>query len=164
MYRRLIHYHPENKWLQKEVDEFLAGFESAAEVDEREKLRYYGTGRRKTAVARVYLARGTGKFTIKRKSGCEPKIAVWQEKVMRFPLELTGTQDQFDVLVRVSGGGFNGQAEAIRHGISRALLQVDGSYRPLLKRAGLLVRDPRMKERKKYGLKAARRSPQTSKR
>lgn len=83
---------------------------------------------------------------------------------MRFPLELTGTQDQFDVLVRVSGGGFNGQAEAIRHGISRALLQVDGSYRPLLKRAGLLVRDPRMKERKKYGLKAARRSPQTSKR
>lgn len=75
MYRRLIHYHPENKWLQKEVDEFLAGFESAAEVDEREKLRYYGTGRRKTAVARVYLARGTGKFTIKRKSGCEPKIA-----------------------------------------------------------------------------------------
>jgi small subunit ribosomal protein S9 len=128
------------------------------------KAKFYGTGRRKSSIARVYLVPGTGKVTINKRDmdhyfGLETlKLIVCQ------PLVLTETSDKFDVLVNVRGGGFTGQAGAIRHGISRALLQADGDYRPALKKAGFLTRDPRMKERKKYGLKAARRAPQFSKR
>ena len=126
--------------------------------------KYYGTGRRKSSVARVYLVPGTGKITINKRDideylGLEPL-----KTVVRQPLVATETVDKFDVLVNVKGGGYTGQAGAIRHGIARALLQVDAEYRPTLKAAGYLTRDPRMKERKKYGLKAARRAPQFSKR
>ena len=123
--------------------------------------KYYGTGRRKSSVARVYLVPGTGKITINKSEylGLETL-----KLVVRQPLVATETVDKFDVLVNVRGGGYTGQAGAIRHGIARALLQVDSEYRPVLKSAGFLTRDPRMKERKKYGLKAARRAPQFSKR
>ena len=126
--------------------------------------RYYGTGRRKSSVARVYLVPGTGKVTINKKDMDEYFGYDTLKVIARQPLELTSTADKFDVLVNVHGGGYTGQAGAIRHGISRALLTVDGDYRPVLKKAGFLTRDPRMKERKKYGLKAARRAPQFSKR
>ena len=127
--------------------------------------RYYGTGRRKSSVARVYLVPGTGKVTINKKDMDEYFGYDTLKVIARQPLELTSTADKFDVLVNVHGGGYTGQAGAIRHGISRALLQVDSDeYRPSLKKAGFLTRDPRMKERKKYGLKAARRAPQFSKR
>ena len=126
--------------------------------------RYYGTGRRKSSVARVYLVPGTGKVTINKKDMDEYFGYDTLKVIARQPLELTSTADKFDVLVNVHGGGYTGQAGAIRHGISRALLQVDGDFRPVLKKAGFLTRDPRMKERKKYGLKAARRAPQFSKR
>ncbi|MBM7583056.1 small subunit ribosomal protein S9 [Caldicoprobacter guelmensis] len=128
------------------------------------KVQYYGTGRRKTSVARVRLIPGEGKIIINDRDideyfGMEPlRIMVKQ------PLELTGTLGKFDVIAKVEGGGFSGQAGAIRHGISRALLKVDEGFRPILKQAGFLTRDPRMKERKKYGLKGARRAPQFSKR
>ena len=126
--------------------------------------KYYGTGRRKSSVARVYLVPGTGKITIN-KEDIDKYFGLETLKVIvRQPLELTGTADKFDVLVNVNGGGYTGQAGAIRHGISRALLTVDEEYRPALKKAGFLTRDPRMKERKKYGLKKARRAPQFSKR
>ncbi len=126
--------------------------------------RYYGTGRRKSSVARVYLVPGTGKITINKRD-IEEYFGLETLKVItRQPLTLTDTLNKFDVLVNVHGGGTTGQAGAIRHGISRALLQVDVDYRPALKKAGFLTRDPRMKERKKYGLKAARRAPQFSKR
>ncbi|MQN02291.1 MAG: 30S ribosomal protein S9 [Lachnospiraceae bacterium] len=126
--------------------------------------KYYGTGRRKSSVARVYLVPGTGKITIN-KEDIDKYFGLETLKVIvRQPLELTGTLDKFDVLVNVKGGGYTGQAGAIRHGISRALLTVDEEYRPALKKAGFLSRDPRMKERKKYGLKKARRAPQFSKR
>ena len=126
--------------------------------------RYYGTGRRKTSVARVYLVPGTGKITINKRDIDEYLGLEVLKLTVRQPLGATETLDKFDVLVNVVGGGVSGQAGAIRHGISRALLQVDGEYRPVLKKAGFLTRDPRMKERKKYGLKAARRAPQFSKR
>ena len=126
--------------------------------------RYYGTGRRKTSVARVYLVPGTGKITINKRDIDEYLGLEVLKLTVRQPLVATETLDKFDVLVNVVGGGVSGQASAIRHGISRALLQVDGEYRPVLKKAGFLTRDPRMKERKKYGLKAARRAPQFSKR
>ncbi|MBQ7535495.1 MAG: 30S ribosomal protein S9 [Stomatobaculum sp.] len=126
--------------------------------------RYYGTGRRKTSVARVYLVPGTGKITINKRDIDEYLGLEVLKLTVRQPLVATETLDKFDVLVNVVGGGVSGQAGAIRHGISRALLQVDGEYRPVLKKAGFLTRDPRMKERKKYGLKAARRAPQFSKR
>ena len=126
--------------------------------------RYYGTGRRKTSVARVYLVPGTGKITINKRDIDEYLGLEVLKLTVRQPLVATETLDTFDVLVNVVGGGVSGQAGAIRHGISRALLQVDGEYRPVLKKAGFLTRDPRMKERKKYGLKAARRAPQFSKR
>ena len=126
--------------------------------------RYYGTGRRKTSVARVYLIPGTGKITINKRDIDEYLGLEVLKLTVRQPLVATETLDKFDVLVNVVGGGVSGQAGAIRHGISRALLQVDGEYRPVLKKAGFLTRDPRMKERKKYGLKAARRAPQFSKR
>ena len=126
--------------------------------------RYYGTGRRKTSVARVYLVPGTGKITINKRDIDEYLGLEVLKLTVRQPLVATETLDKFDVLVNVVGGGVTGQAGAIRHGISRALLQVDGEYRPVLKKEGFLTRDPRMKERKKYGLKAARRAPQFSKR
>ncbi|MBE5908272.1 MAG: 30S ribosomal protein S9 [Lachnospiraceae bacterium] len=126
--------------------------------------RYYGTGRRKSSVARVYLVPGTGKITINKRDIDEYLGLETLKVIVRQPLVLTNNVDKFDVLVNVSGGGYTGQAGAIRHGISRALLEVDEEYRPVLKSAGFLTRDPRMKERKKYGLKAARRAPQFSKR
>ena len=126
--------------------------------------RYYGTGRRKSSVARVYIFPGTGKITINKRDIDDYLGMETLKVIVRQPLEATGTTDKFDVLVNVKGGGFTGQAGAIRHGISRALLEADSDYRPVLKSAGYLTRDPRMKERKKYGLKAARRAPQSSKR
>ena len=126
--------------------------------------RYYGTGRRKSSIARVYLVPGTGKITINKRDIDNYFGLDTLKLIVRQPLEITETADKFDVLVNVHGGGFTGQAGAIRHGISRALLQADGDYRPALKKAGFLTRDPRMKERKKYGLKKARRAPQFSKR
>jgi len=127
-------------------------------------VRYYGTGRRKSSVARVYLLPGTGKITINKRDMDNYFGLDTLKLIVRQPLVLTDTQDKFDVVVNVRGGGFTGQAGAIRHGISRALLKADSDYRPALKKAGFLTRDPRMKERKKYGLKAARRAPQFSKR
>ena len=124
----------------------------------------YGTGRRKSSVARVYLVPGTGKITINKRDIDEYFGLDTLKVIVRQPLVATETSDKFDVLVNVKGGGYTGQAGAIRHGISRELLTVDGDYRPVLKKAGFLTRDPRMKERKKYGLKAARRAPQFSKR
>ena len=126
--------------------------------------RYYGTGRRKSSVARVYLVPGTGKVTINKRDMDEYFGLDTLKLIVRQPLVLTETAEKYDVITTVRGGGFTGQAGAIRHGISRALLQVDGDFRPALKKAGFLTRDPRMKERKKYGLKAARRAPQFSKR
>ena len=126
--------------------------------------KYYGTGRRKSSVARVYLVPGTGKITINKRDMDEYFGLETLKVVVRQPLTATETADKFDVLVNVRGGGYTGQAGAIRHGIARALLNVDADYRPVLKKAGYLTRDPRMKERKKYGLKGARRAPQFSKR
>ncbi|MDD7389668.1 MAG: 30S ribosomal protein S9 [Lachnospiraceae bacterium] len=128
------------------------------------KVSYYGTGRRKTSVARVYLTPGTGNIVINKRSIDEYFGLETLKVIVRQPLAATETLDKFDVMVNVYGGGFTGQAGAIRHGISRALLKADPEYRPVLKKAGFLTRDPRMKERKKYGLKAARRAPQFSKR
>lgn len=128
------------------------------------KAKFYGTGRRKSSIARVYLVPGTGKVTINKRDMDEYFGLDTLKVIVRQPLAITDTADKFDVLVNVRGGGFTGQAGAIRHGISRALLHADGDYRPTLKKAGFLTRDPRMKERKKYGLKAARRAPQFSKR
>ena len=128
------------------------------------KERFYGTGRRKSSVARVYLLPGTGKITINKRDIDEYFGLETLKLIVRQPLVATETADKFDILVNVHGGGTTGQAGAIRHGISRALLQVDNDYRPTLKSAGFLTRDPRMKERKKPGLKAARRAPQFSKR
>ena len=127
--------------------------------------KFYGTGRRKSSIARVYLVPGTGNITINKRSLDEYFGLETLKVVVKQPLALTETADKFDVIVNVHGGGYTGQAGAIRHSISRALLQVDSDeYRPSLKKAGFLTRDPRMKERKKYGLKAARRAPQFSKR
>ena len=126
--------------------------------------KYYGTGRRKSSVARVYLVPGTGKVTINKRDIDEYFGLETLKVIVKQPLVATETADKFDVLVTVRGGGYTGQAGAIRHGVARALLQVDADYRPTLKKAGYLTRDPRMKERKKYGLKAARRAPQFSKR
>ncbi len=128
------------------------------------KARYYGTGRRKSSIARVYLLPGTGKITINKRDMDTYFGLETLKLIVRQPLAITETADKFDIMVNVKGGGFTGQAGAIRHGISRALLQADADYRPVLKKAGFLTRDPRMKERKKYGLKAARRAPQFSKR
>ncbi len=127
-------------------------------------LQYQGTGRRKKSIARVRLVPGSGNVTINGKDiSTYLDYEILRNEVKR-PLVITDTLANFDVIVRVNGGGFTGQAGAIRHGISRALLLVDGEYRPILKSAGFLTRDPRMKERKKYGLKKARKSPQFSKR
>ena len=126
--------------------------------------KFYGTERRKKSIARVYLTPGTGKITINKRDIDEYLGLETLKLIVRQPLVATETADKFDVLVNVRGGGCSGQAGAIRHGISRALLQADAEFRPVLKKAGFLTRDPRMKERKKYGLKAARRAPQFSKR
>ena len=126
--------------------------------------KFYGTGRRKSSIARVYLVPGTGKIVINKRDIDEYFGLETLKLIVRQPLVATETVDKYDVLVNVHGGGTTGQAGAIRHGISRALLKVDNDFRPTLKKAGFLTRDPRMKERKKYGLKAARRAPQFSKR
>ena len=126
--------------------------------------KLYGTGRRKKSIARVYLVPGTGNITINKRD-IDAYFGLETLKVtVRQPLAATETLDKFDVLVNVHGGGTTGQAGAIRHGISRALLHADAEFRPVLKKAGFLTRDPRMKERKKPGLKGARRAPQFSKR
>lgn len=127
-------------------------------------VKYYGTGRRKKSIARVYIMPGTGNITINKRPIDDFFGLETLKVIVRQPLAATETLDKFDVSVNVHGGGFTGQAGAIRHGISRALLKADADYRPTLKKAGYLTRDPRMKERKKYGLKAARRAPQFSKR
>ena len=127
-------------------------------------VQYCGTGRRKKSVARVRLVPGTDAITINKRDIDDYFGLETLKVVVRQPLELTKTTDKFDVLINVQGGGFTGQAGAIRHGIARALLEVDEEYRAVLKAEGYLTRDPRMKERKKYGLKAARRAPQFSKR
>ena len=126
--------------------------------------QFWGTGRRKTAVARVRLVPGQGEITINKRTMDDYFGLETLKMTVRQPLELTNTGAKYDVLVNVKGGGFTGQAGAIRHGISRALLKAEPDLRPSLKAAGFLTRDPRMKERKKYGLKAARRAPQFSKR
>ncbi len=128
------------------------------------KPYFYGTGRRKSSVARVRLYKGTGKVTINERDIDEYFGLETLKLIVRQPLALTDNADKFDVVCRVNGGGVTGQAGAIRHGISRALLVADENLRPELKKAGFLTRDPRMKERKKYGLKGARRAPQFSKR
>ena len=128
------------------------------------KPYFYGTGRRKNAVARVRVYNGTGKITINDRDIDDYFGLETLKLIVRQPLALMGLEGKFDIVVRVAGGGVSGQAGAIRHGLSRALLLYDESLRADLKKAGFLTRDPRMKERKKYGLKAARRAPQFSKR
>ena len=129
-----------------------------------DKTAFCGTGRRKESIARVRLVPGSGKITINKRDIDNYFGLETLKVIVRQPLAKVAVEGKYDVLVNVSGGGFTGQAGAIRHGIARALLEVDGEYRPALKQAGYLTRDPRMKERKKYGLKAARRAPQFSKR
>ena len=125
---------------------------------------YYGTGRRKHSVARVRIYPGSGNVTINGR-GIDDYFGLETLKlIVRQPFAVTDTADKYDIVCTVTGGGVTGQAGAIRHGISRALLQASDKFRPLLKKEGFLTRDPRMKERKKYGLKAARRAPQFSKR
>ena len=134
-------------------------------VSYQAKLKsYYGTGRRKHSVARVRLYPGSGNVTINGRTIDEYFGLETLKLIVRQPLELTETAAQFDVVCTVAGGGVTGQAGAIRHGVARALLQFNAELRPALKKAGYLTRDPRMKERKKYGLKGARRAPQFSKR
>lgn len=128
------------------------------------KVQYAGTGRRKTSVARVRLLPGEGKVIINNRVLAEYFGKKTLEMIVKQPLVLTNTEGRFDVMAKVEGGGITGQAGAIRLGIARALLKADANIRPILKRAGFLTRDPRMKERKKYGLKGARRAPQFSKR
>jgi small subunit ribosomal protein S9 len=128
------------------------------------QVQYYGTGRRKTSIARVRLVPGEGKVVVNNRPLDQYFGKKTLEMIARQPLVLTNTEGRFDVVARVEGGGITGQAGAIRLGIARALLKADSVMRPLLKRAGFLTRDPRMKERKKYGLRGARRAPQFSKR
>lgn len=129
-----------------------------------EKVQFYGTGRRKSSVARVRLVPGNGQIIVNGKESQDYFKKKTLEMIIRQPLVLTETEGRFDVLVNAHGGGTTGQAGAVRLGIARALLKADIEYRPVLKKAGFLTRDPRMKERKKYGLKGARRAPQFSKR
>ncbi|MDD6237783.1 MAG: 30S ribosomal protein S9 [Clostridiales bacterium] len=128
------------------------------------KPYYYGTGRRKSSVARVRVYQGTGNITINGRDIDDYFGLDTLKLIVRQPLNLTNTNGSFDIVCTVAGGGVTGQAGAIRHGLSRALLNFNEELRPVLKKAGFLTRDPRMKERKKYGLKAARRAPQFSKR
>ncbi len=128
------------------------------------KEQFYGTGRRKSSVARVYLKPGKGNITVNKRELDDYFGLETLKTIVRQPLVATETEKKYDINVNVKGGGTSGQAGAIRHGIARALLKVDDDFRPTLKAAGFLTRDPRMKERKKPGLKAARRAPQFSKR
>ena len=128
------------------------------------KPYFYGTGRRKKSVARVRLYPGSGVVTINGRDIDDYFGLETLKLIVNQPFTVTETMGKFDIICRVNGGGFSGQAGAIRHGVAKALLQADETYRPALKKAGLLTRDPRMKERKKYGLKGARRAPQFSKR
>ena len=130
----------------------------------RAKEQFYGTGRRKSSVARVYLKPGKGNITVNKRELDDYFGLETLKTIVRQPLVATETEKKYDINVNVKGGGTTGQAGAIRHGIARALLKVDDDFRPTLKAAGYLTRDPRMKERKKPGLKAARRAPQFSKR
>ena len=133
-------------------------------MDYNKRPYFYGTGRRKSSVARVRLYPGTGKITINGRDIDDYFGLETLKLIINQPFGVTGTAGKFDIVANVRGGGISGQAGAIRHGVSRALLLADDTYRPLLKKAGFLTRDPRMKERKKYGLKAARRASQFSKR
>ena len=130
----------------------------------KENVVFYGTGRRKSSVARVRLVEGSGKITINGKDIDEFFGLETLKVIVRQPLTVTNTSSKYDVICTVKGGGFTGQAGAIRHGIARALNEANSEYRPALKQNGFLTRDPRMKERKKYGLKKARKAPQFSKR
>ena len=125
---------------------------------------FYGTGRRKSSVARVRVYNGTGKITINDRDIDDYFGLETLKLIVNQPFTVTGTEGKYDIVCRVNGGGVTGQAGAIRHGLARALIQADENLRPALKKAGFLTRDPRMKERKKYGLKGARRAPQFSKR
>lgn len=137
----------------------------AAKSTAKKKVQYWGTGRRKKAVARVrILAGGSGTITVNKRPLDDYFALDTLKLIVNQPFAETDTAGKFDVIVNVRGGGYTGQAGAIRHGISRALCNVDATYRPALKKAGFLTRDPRMKERKKYGLKKARKAPQFSKR
>ncbi|HHW54449.1 MAG: 30S ribosomal protein S9 [bacterium] len=128
------------------------------------QVQYMGTGRRKTSVARVRLVAGSGNIVVNGQPVEEYFPTPVQQTIVKQPLEATKTAGKFDVIVKVEGGGMSGQAGAVRHGIARALLKADETLRPILRKYGFLTRDPRMKERKKYGLKKARRAPQFSKR
>lgn len=130
----------------------------------KSNVNYIGTGRRKSSVARVYMTPGTGKITVNDKTLEDYLPQEILRMVVKSPLVETGTEGQYDILINVYGGGLTGQAGAMRHGISRALLEVGEDFRPVLKKAGFLTRDSRVKERKKYGLRGARRRPQYSKR
>ncbi|MBO7667157.1 MAG: 30S ribosomal protein S9 [Firmicutes bacterium] len=129
-----------------------------------ESIKFYGTGRRKNAIAKVWLVPGTGNFTINKRELGEYFGKKTLEMIVRQPLVLTSTLDKYDVVATVFGGGTTGQAGAVRHGIARALVKADEELRPALKQAGFMTRDPRMKERRKYGLKKARKASQFSKR
>ena len=130
----------------------------------KENIVFYGTGRRKSSIARVRLVEGTGKITINGKDIDEFFGLETLKVIVKQPLTVTNTTTKYDVICTVKGGGFTGQAGAIRHGLARALNEANSEYRPVLKSSGFLTRDPRMKERKKYGLKKARKAPQFSKR
>ena len=130
----------------------------------KEKIVFYGTGRRKKSIARVRLVNGNGNITINNKTIDEFLGIETLKVIVKQPLVTTNSLDKFDVIAKVTGGGISGQAGAIRHGIARALVEANAEYRPTLKTAGFLTRDARMKERKKYGLKKARKAPQFSKR
>ena len=130
----------------------------------KDNIVFYGTGRRKSSIARVRLVEGSGKITINKKDIDEFFGPETLKVIVRQPLTVTNTTSKYDVIASVKGGGFTGQAGAIRHGIARALNEANSEYRPALKSNGFLTRDPRMKERKKYGLKKARKAPQFSKR
>ena len=136
----------------------------AVKQSAKKKLQFWGTGRRKKAIARVRIMPGTGVISVNKRTLDEYFGLDTLKYIVNQPLVETNTSDKFDIYVNVKGGGFTGQAGAIRHGIARALLQNGDEMRPILKKAGFLTRDPRMKERKKYGLKKARKSPQFSKR
>ncbi len=136
----------------------------AAKSAMKKKLQYWGTGRRKKAVARVRLVPGSGSVVVNKRTLDEYFGLDTMKYIVNQPLNLVNAADKFDVYVNVCGGGYTGQAGAIRHGIARALIEADAGYKAELKKAGFLTRDPRMKERKKYGLKKARRAPQFSKR
>ena len=129
-----------------------------------ESIKFYGTGRRKNAIAKVWLVPGTGNFTINKRELGEYFGKKTLEMIVRQPLVLTSTLDKYDVVATVFGGGTTGQAGAVRHGIARALVKADEELRPALTQAGFMTRDPRMKERRKYGLKKARKASQFSKR